>query len=183
PGPDCAHLVSSDEVAPVTMRIVNAGTDTVHLVSPSTCGGHHIEVVDATGLWFPGPSCSPACEGSLLGECGCLANCPAPVTIALMPGGTYETSWEGWVAQVTEASEACAGECAGECSLRVPPATGPMQLLVGLATTLDCDENCTCTPNAQGWCELPGIYPSITEVNVEAIDWPTPCPTVELTVQ
>lgn len=182
PAPECEYLVSTGEVAPVTVRITNDGDEVVHLSGPINCKATHFYVEDATDRVFPPFGCLPACEDALNQECGCLANCPFPGTIALSPGGSFEVDWAGFVADVQQATPECAGECAVECGVRVAPAPGPMRVVAALATELvDCGEPCECTPNEQGWCELPGYAGEIASVET-TLEWPPACPTIELSV-
>lgn len=182
PPAECAHLVSEGEVAPVTLRITNDGSEVVHLTSPISCVAEHFALEDAEGRVFPAAHCQIPCEASLAGECGCLANCPLPPAIALHPGGVFEAEWDGFVVESREASPECAGECAGECAVRAPPAEGSMRALLALATELECGDQCECTPGDQGWCEVPGGVLGDRVIVESSVQWPTACPVIELRV-
>lgn len=182
PPPACAALVSSGEVAPVTVRIVNEGDDVVWLTGPGSCVDTYTAVEDAAGQRFFGNHCTMLCEASLLGECGCLLDCPSPDIIALHPGGTFETEWPGYVLAPRVASTACAGDCASDCNLRVSPAAGPMTVVVAKATALEDCGACECEPNAQGWCTVPGL-PDGFETFEHAVEWPPACPEIEVAVE
>jgi hypothetical protein len=134
---------------------------------------------DSASRTYPAVGCLPTCESALENECGCLGSCPLPDTIALFPGGSFDMEWEGWVVAPAEASAACAGECAGPCGLRVLPAAGAAELLVGLATTLDCGDECGCQPNTDGWCEVEA-FPEEIEIAARSLPWPPTCPLVEV---
>ncbi|MCB9712713.1 MAG: hypothetical protein H6712_02570 [Myxococcales bacterium] len=182
PAPECQYLVSEGEIAPVTIRIVNEGDEVLYLTGPGSCIRTHFALRDADDRPFPAPECVSACEDALEGNCGCLANCPLVGTIALHPGGAFEAPWDGYTVSTQEASPECAGDCAGECGLRGPPTAGPMSVLLAVASTLDCGDDCDCEPNAEGYCIVPGYpeaFPSIVE---RTVAWPTPCPVVELTL-
>lgn len=185
--PECSYLLSQGEVAPVTIRFVNEGDTVVWLTGPGSCVTHYMAVEDAAGQLFLGTHCMRPCEASLLGECGCLLNCPLPGTIALHPGGTFETEWPGyvWEAEPQEASEECAGDCAGECNLRTPPAAGPLRVIAAKVTALDCGDECDCEPDANGSCVAPG-YPEdweFVELVEHVVQWPLECPLIEIGVQ
>lgn len=188
PAPECTYLVSSGEAAPVTLRFVNEGDEVVWLTGPGPCTNVYASVEDAAGQLFSGTHCTLPCEAALLGECGCLSDCPLVDTIALEPGGAFETEWPGYVLEVErqEATMECAGEaCAGECSLRTAPAEGMMRVTAAKAMALECDDDCACEPNASGWCVAPG-RPTDAEFveRVELdVEWPLACPVIELVVQ
>jgi hypothetical protein len=184
--PECTYLVSQEEVAPVTIRVVNEGDAVVWLTGPGSVDVH-AAIEDAAGQHFWGYHCMMPCEATLLGECACLLNCPLAGTIALHPGGTFEIEWPGhvWQVEPQQASEECAGDCAGECNLRTSPAPGPMQVMLAKATALDCGDDCECEPDANGSCVAPG-YPEdweFVELVEHTVQWPLECPLIEIGVQ
>lgn len=185
--PECSYLVSQGEVAPVTVRFVNRGDAVVWLTGPGSCVTAHAAVEDAAGQMFFGTHCMHPCEASLLGECGCLLDCPLAGTVAVHPGGTFETEWPGyvWELEPQEASEECAGDCAGECRLRTPPAAGPLRVIAARATVLDCGDACECEPDANGSCVVPGYPEDLDTVELveHVVEWPLECPVIEFVVQ
>lgn len=186
PGPECVEFVSSEEVAPVTVRIVNDGAAAINLVGPSECKAEYIAVWDSAGQIFPiAPGidqCTVACEGAMTDECGC-SICSSPDTIALQPGRSYEFEWRAYVWQpAIQIPDACASnDCMGaQCSLRVPPAEGEVEFMVAIAERFEC-EDCECTPNEQGWCVLEaGVLTEPPQGFFRSVSWPPPCPLVEL---
>lgn len=182
PPPACTELVSSGEVAPVTVRIVNEGDDVVWLTGPGSCIDTYTIVEDAAGHRFFGNHCARLCELSLLGDCGCLLDCPSPGIIALHPGGAFETEWPGYVLAPQVAATACAGDCEGECNLRVSPTAGPMTVMVAKATMLQDCGSCECEPNEQGWCPVLGLAEELEAVE-HAVEWPPACPVIEVAVE
>jgi hypothetical protein len=179
-GPGCEDLVSSGDVAPVTLRIVNDGDEVLHLTGPGSCITEYFAVEDEAGHPFPWDHCTPSCDASVLHECACLLDCPLVDTIALHPGGTFETEWPGYVGEPHEASVECAGDCAGPCMRATAPVEGQLRVLLALAGSLDCGSRCGCEPNQDGWCMAPGWperFPTIVE---RSATWPPRCGTIEL---
>ncbi len=184
--PECAQFVSPEDVAPVVVRVFNEGEEVRYLVGPWQCTGQPIAIQDSAGQTFP-DVCPSACEGSMVNECGCLAACWEPDTIAVHPGGSVDLAWAGFVWQEPiEIGEECATEaCVGQCQLRVEPAAGPVEVSVGVGLELECGDACGCEPNAEGWCVVENGRPAedwgaAVEVVTEVVDWPMPCPRVEV---
>lgn len=185
PAQGCEHLVSKGEASPVTIRIRNDREAVVWLTS-GDCMEEYVFVEDAAGNFFRGNHCLHRCEASLLGECGCLGNCPRAETVAVSPGGTFATQWLGWVvdgAQQVASAECAANGCGGECSLIMPPADGQMRISISSASALDCGDECECTPNREGYC-FPHGYPETdgggVAIHEFQVDWPPPCPEITL---
>lgn len=88
------------------------------------------------------------------------------------------------VNEVLEAPPECAGDCAGECTRRLAPAPGELRITAAVSVDLDCSEGCDCEPNEQGWCEVP-VQPdefSMPQPVVHTLEWPPPCPVIDVPV-
>ncbi len=179
---ECTPLLGVEEAPPVTIRVTNDGDAVAYLAGPMGCDSTRMLLEDASGRRYPDDRCISPCEVSLVEECGCLANCPFPLTVAIQPGATYSFPWTGVMAEIVEASEQCAGSCAGECRRAVAPQPGPMQVIVALRSQAQCGEEdeCECVANDEGWCTLNQTSDADIQLVEREIDWPPPCPVIEI---
>ncbi|MEM7156765.1 MAG: hypothetical protein AAF799_28205 [Myxococcota bacterium] len=185
---ECEAFVGPGEYVPAVVLVTNTSDRTIHLTNSGGCTREHLAVSDAEGSWWPGDKCIPTCEGAMLDECGCLADCPIAATVSLSPGATYPLEWPGLLWEFTEMPDSCAaGMCEGltECRAAIVPAPGTVDLMVSYGTQLECGNrgSCECEPEEDGWC-INDAYPiedSIVRVETP-IEFPLDCTTVQLSI-
>lgn len=179
PGPECRHLINLEGVAPIKIRLVNNGGSPLYLTTPSLCDPYYVAIRDADGRWFPGDDTIPLCVASILDQCDGPI-CSLPTTIRLEPASTFETEWAGFVLEAMAAPEACAGPCAGPCERRSPPRGPALEVWTALLEQPECEVDCECEPNAEGWCELSEPISGVSNTTWHVVEWPPACPVVEL---
>ncbi len=180
-GPACEALRSEREAVPITIRIINDRDQQVRLTAPGSCVPSLVVVVDDAQHVFPRSECA-MCDGSLVGDCSCLALCDQAAPIAIEPGGAFELVWPGVVAEIEEIGPECAGECAGRCDRMRSPVDGPLRVIIAETTLeqiVDCEEPCECEANADGWCELPGHGDGWSQIE-QRVEWPPACDRIEV---
>ncbi len=111
----------------------------------------------------------------MAGGCGCTTDCPIATMIRLTPGGTYTAEWPGLLLSPAELPAVCSSQdCGTSCSLAHVPVPGPHDFTLGLVEAPDCDTvDCTCVPNADGWCDAGGWGEDTGQAYVVAADLPS----------
>ena len=185
---ECEPFVSTGEFTPAVVLVTNTSDTTIHLTNSGGCTPEHLAVVDADGSWWPGDKCIPTCEGGMLEECSCLADCPIAPRVSLSPGATYPLEWPGLLWEFTEMPETCAvGRCEGltECRAAITPAAGTLDVVVSYATQLECGDEapCDCEPEADGTCVNDAFPVEDSIVRVETpVTYPLDCTTLEISI-
>lgn len=180
----CAALMNDALGDPIPLTVFNAREVPIFLTSAVSCQPEYFEIVSKVegmpGQWS-GPHCSFTCEDVMAGACGCTADCPVAPTIRIEPGGAYELSWSGAVLRETALPTECASQDCLADTCRVARAAAPgglYEATLALVESPQCgDTECTCTPNADGWCQLEswGEVPSETPT----FEFPAPEPGAE----
>lgn len=108
-------------------------------------------------------SCSLTCEElQKQSQVACTAACAAPTIIALAPGGSYPLDWSGSIYEQRTMPEACFFDAFGgnTCPQQTAAADGNYTASIEVYGELACPEgmDCTCTPNADGYCTVPNLF-------------------------
>lgn len=161
-GAACEGLADVTPSPAVTVTLRNGGAEPVFLVRAQGC-----DFVDPLAIAGPGDtpvnwsqgSCEFTCGEAMSGFCSCPAFCAQDSVMMLAPGGTYMIPWSGAVYEATDAPMACvaAGGCPTSCLRKLQAPSGTYTLTsVGGSEVAGCldPNNCTCTPNGEGWCEI-----------------------------
>jgi hypothetical protein len=143
------------------------------------------QVGDSSGVTLPPPdSCSGSCQ-SLMdhGVTGCPAICAFPSAVALQPGETLSTSWNGLFQVQRELPKQCIppdyGTAACQQTMQVQPGTFVFSAVAGRST--DCKATtggacaaCMPTPDGRGGCSISGaliagqMLNAVTKVQLDA---------------
>jgi hypothetical protein len=129
-------------------------------------------------------SCEFTCGTAIEGACGCPAFCPTDQILMIAPGGTYSFGWGGALFAEATLPAGCSQDvsCGPEC-LRVEQAAPAVYTLRARAATsaIICESGeatCTCTPNAEGWCDVPatgiGAELKVAEATLDYPGGPNP---------
>lgn len=163
---------SQEVVGPeVTVTVRNAGVADIFVLGGGFCSDPPFSLEDASGepmITWIGASCPPSCSLVLeFGECGCPDIGCQPGVIRLTPGGSYEATWSGVHYLIAEVLEECVPEqCAGgSCSAPQQTEPGAYTFIAHGNAAFTCTlDDCSCEPNAQGWCMVPEavLEPAIT---------------------
>ncbi len=185
-GAECAGF---EDATPsyVQVAIINRTTAAIYLGQDMvSCGVSPLfRVSDFAGdILQPPGSCSGSCQ-SLIdnGPMGCLANCAFPSAIALQPGETLYTSWDGLFQVERQMPMQCVPSSYNVATCQqtrqVPP--GPFEFSAVAGRSIDCKATsggacaaCTPTPGGAGGCSTPGALISgqmlntVTNVQLDA---------------
>ena len=115
---------------------------------------------DEPFLTTPNPcdfTCASILAGALEpGDCGtlCTNGGGNPGAIYIAPGGVYSDEWDGSQVILNKPQAEC-WECTDtECYHPVNAPLGEYEVRTFMGTQIDCDGDCSCTPNEEGWCRL-----------------------------
>lgn len=165
-GQVCEPFLDQEVTGPaVTVTIENHRAEAVFVLPGPQCSGQEQLglVRDGVSLRFRDGSCTFTCADQFAGECSCPADCPVSPTIRIEPGGVYRVHWSGSLYVPVNPPASCfALECGNACEQRQQAGAGAYVFTsaAGTAPPSGCDaspELCTCTANADGWCELPDL--------------------------
>lgn len=162
-GDACSEYEDVISVPEVKISLRNDGSTPVFLFHVHFCAP--VQLVEISGpdaapafQWMD-DICDFTCGEAIDGSCGaCPPFCPEDKVLMIAPGGTHSFAWTGSVFTQTALSLECgAAECGDSC-LKVSQAPDGDYALVARASTsaiICADPNaCTCTPNAEGWCDV-----------------------------
>lgn len=113
-------------------------------------------------LVFRATICDYTCNEQFEGTCLCAADCALAPTIRIEAGGKFTYTWDGGVYTGVQPPEACfTQDCGPGCNRNEPAPAGDYvfatQVGADVMGCVDTPDLCTCTPNADGWCELPSV--------------------------
>ena len=159
--------------APTEISIRNASAQPIYLRAHTPGGGavgFRAQMVSLTPLGASEPlitapnDCDFPCAAFDNPECGnaCSDAGFPPGPILLQPGATYKGAWSGqFFGQVTLPDRCLPTACASgqKCGRWLDAAPGDFSATIAAATAWNCVDPmmCTCTPNADGWCQLDGF--------------------------
>ncbi len=108
-------------------------------------------------------SCSLTCEElQTQAQVECTAACAAPTIIALAPGGSYPLDWSGSIYVQQTMPEACFFDAFGGsgCQQKTAATDGDYTASIAVYGDIACPEglDCSCTPNADGYCRVEDLY-------------------------
>lgn len=160
----CDEYVDAAPAAEVTVRFRNDGAAPIYVGSTGGCGDvPPFAIRDEAGVAHPFylGACAYSCEDLQEHDGVCAADCAIPPVFLVAPGGHYDMTWNGTVLETVEMPDACfASAQGGECQQVVVAADGTYELSGEVfSEATGCDpsggtEPCTCTPSADGWCQL-----------------------------
>jgi hypothetical protein len=179
-GPDmCAPFEDVTPSPEVTVHLRNRGAASVFLQRVSLCDPLPLFEMagpdaDTPVTWMRG-SCAFTCSEAIDGSCGCPAFCAEDAVLMIAPGGTHTLTWSGASYGQAALPQACATDvCGPQCLVQQQAADGTYTLRArGATAAAACaDPNaCTCTPNAEGWCDVPasslGAEPVLATASLE----------------
>src|SRR5690606_6898416 len=122
--------------------------------------------------------CDFACSRVSVGACerACEFGGLPPGPIYIAPGGRYTTSWSGQHFGMVTLPERCKPqECADEitCGRWQNARRGEYEVRATFARALQYCPECTCTPNADGWCQIAAGRELEIPVTVKStLTWP-----------
>lgn len=96
-------------------------------------------------------------------DCGnaCSDAGPPPGPIVIQPGATYTGAWSGQQFADVAVPDRCLPEsCPSglQCGRWLNAASGEYTVTAAVATAWNClNVPCTCTPNAEGWCQIDAV--------------------------
>lgn len=127
-----------------TVAIVPLGTSKPLITAPNEC--------DFPCALYDNPECGNACSDSGL----------PPGPILLQPGATYKAAWSGLHFAAVTLPDRClpaACEPGQTCGRWLNATPGDYSALVVVSPSWECADpmTCTCTPNADGWCQVDGF--------------------------
>ena len=92
----------------------------------------------------------------------CTAACAAPRIVAIEPGGAFPLEWAGTLHNQREMPEACFADSFGgtTCDQITAAAAGNYTASMEVFGEISCpeDADCTCTPNAEGFCDVEMLF-------------------------
>lgn len=177
-GPDaCAPFEDVRPSPEVTVVLRNGGAAPVFLSHVSECDD--VPLFEMSGpdadtpvTWMAG-TCGITCGQALAGACGCPAICAEATVLMIEPGGQHTLTWSGATYGPVMLPDACASEsCGPQCLAQTQAAAGTYTLRArGATTATSCADPdvCTCTPNLEGWCDVPatGLGPETVEATAQ----------------
>lgn len=182
-GPDLCQdpSIPPDQIGPAVMVTVrNTGAADIFVAGHGFCDEPAFTVSDVDDnkvtVWN-GADCPPMC-GSVFesGQCGCNDIGCTPGAIRIVPGGALVDAWSGErYDAIQPAAECVPAECVGQsCSVRRQTDAGAYNLTARASASVTCPSgDCTCEPNAEGWCVVSDAqFDPITTV-VAPLDYPT----------
>jgi hypothetical protein len=167
-GAECAGF---EDGAPsyVQVAIINKTTAAIYLGQDmANCGVSPLfRVSDSAGaILQPPSSCSGSCQSFIdNGPMGCLANCAFPSAIALQPGETLYTSWDGLFQVERQLPMQCIASSynVATCQQTKQVLPGAFEFSAVAGRSVDCKATsggacaaCTPTPGGAGGCSTPG---------------------------
>lgn len=161
-GASCTDFADQSAPGPVTIRIVNQLPKPIYLGGGNTCSPE--PVYDLQGPSGPVPmfagGCGNTCEALQQHGDWCADACLIPPVIVIAPGGSYDTSWTGNTYETLSMPLACYFEpqyAPPTCGRRLEAPAGTYGAFVTAADSISCNDVaiCSCTPSAQGSCEIP----------------------------
>ena len=181
-GPDeCAPFEDASPSPEVTVILRNSGAEPVFLTHVRDCDDvPPFEMAgpdtDTPVIWTQG-MCDTTCGQALAGVCGCPPFCPQDAVMKIYPGGQHTRKWDGALHSAAMLPEACTTDsCGPQCARKLQAAPGAYTLRARAAATASCvDPNmCTCTPNREGWCEVPAasLGPELVEATAQ-LEYPS----------
>lgn len=175
------------------IEVFNGGTEPVYLTGIEPCEFARLQITEAdaedvSGPHWPARRCEPTCEAVFEGdELGCDLSCPYATPVKVAPGGRYVVSWDGRLQTPGQPPDACCdGEvCFGPCFTALAVREGDLEATVHVATDLSCmSASCDCTPNADGWCEVDGLFDGDpTQAIPASVGFTAPAETVRIELQ
>lgn len=158
--PSCEVSPEDELGAEVKVLLRNAGDATIWVDRRLFCGEVlPFAIFDPAGEEV-NPSiglCEFTCEEILMGNCGCPAGCGSPdQVIQIDPGATFEIAWSGEHWAPFPLTEECANGCDLSCLARQVVQPGVYKFVARSSSLLTDCEDCSCTPNADGWCQMDG---------------------------
>jgi hypothetical protein len=158
--------LSSSEVVPVTIRMVNRlevdlyfternASSATSRKTPFTVEQDGAQVETQLG------GMAYSCERVMSGNCGFMGDVPrGDEVLRVVPGGALERSWSALVFELRQLPEACAApECGSSLGCYVP-ALAEGRYVVSASASVEAPlcvaepGDCPCTPDADGVCEL-----------------------------
>ncbi len=164
---------------PLAVRLRNDTADVVYLPRLPYCSTipHPFEIhaLDQApdGFWPP-PGCDNTCEQRMENGCIFCGPCPIGPMIRLEPAGVYTGTWDRRIFVPSMPPAECFpdGSCPdGPCNVNRNAWPGAYRatglFLVQPQICQDDPAACTCTPNADGWCETMAVGDGEPPVTVE----------------
>ncbi|MBL9105739.1 MAG: hypothetical protein JNL82_32755 [Myxococcales bacterium] len=155
-----------DDVVPapaVQISLRNEGAAPVFLIHVNFCETAPLVEIDGPDpdvaiTWTHGV-CEFTCGQAQQGACGCPAFCAEDSVLMIAPGGEFTFAWTGAVYTPAQMPEGCTEDesCSPDCLLAGQAVDGTYKLVARASTSaiICADPNtCTCTPNADGYCEV-----------------------------
>ena len=172
--PDPSNVVGP----PVYIQIRNDGDAPIYLDDSLCFGATRIDILGPLPDLQPVRTLLKPCEwtcdqavfngGHLCESC---SQCDYSHVLLLAPGGTVSVQWSGVSYQQHVLPEACQN-CGGSCTAAVQASKGLYSMIARAHSAItDCLE-CSCTPDAQGTCQLVGALAGDVLVADEVIDYP-----------
>jgi hypothetical protein len=160
----CEAFLDHTPGASVTLRFRNERAERIYLGSPSGCGGiTPFSLRDEAGqehAWDLG-GCGFTCEALQTFSGACPADCAIPPVFQIEPGGHHDVIWDGRVLEPTDMPGRCYDDpqAAPSTCDRFVQAAGAYDVLgEAFPEAQGCagpDMTCSCTPSAEGSCQLP----------------------------
>lgn len=156
-----------DEEAPtVTIRFKNEGTQPIFVGAQMNCADPPpFTLLNANGkvLDIDGSGCGSSCESMQEhGLLDCPAVCQVPAVHMIAPGGQFETQWNGTLKKPVTMPASCIQGVVEQAQSCVQRVTAPRSIYTveaqGFSEAVGCGPNgdiCTCTPSADGSCQVP----------------------------
>lgn len=158
----CDDLLDVTPTPAVTITLRNTGSAPVFFVHATGC-----EFVEPLAIAGPDGDtpiewrqdlCDFTCSQLFAEQCACPGSCAQDSVLMLASGGAYTISWSGAIYVPTTVPPACAGEICGDMCMQVVQApAGAYELhAIGGSEVSGCadPDMCSCTPNAEGWCDV-----------------------------
>lgn len=155
--PESLFTVRNDSAQAIYLRTYTPSSDALGFheqafaVRPENASEALVTVPNACDFScasFANPGCGNGC-----GDGG-----PPPPPIVIQPGGVFTASWD-WLhfaqGELPERCRPAACEPGLQCGRWLEAWTGSHEVTAVVATSWSCAPDCTCTPNTDGWCQLP----------------------------
>jgi hypothetical protein len=157
-----AELPQDQSGSPVEVTVRNARQAPIFVLPFDGCNVESIApfalIVDGAPLDFKEGGCDFGCDLVPSDQCGCREFCPDDAVLVLQPGASFTKTWDGGAFTEAPTPPSCEVEvCAETCTVRAPAPAGKYTVAATATEAIDCTggpDECTCTPNADGWCWL-----------------------------
>ncbi|MFO0567317.1 MAG: hypothetical protein U0263_16790 [Polyangiaceae bacterium] len=160
-GTSCSDFLDEPLPTSVTIRVVNKRATPIYVGGGSGCGNEPLYTLSGPGglvALSPG-GCGFTCEALQAHGDMCPDACFLPPTIFIAPGGSFDTAWAGTSYEAATMPASCYFEpqyALPTCNRRrvADPANYVAKVDAGSALTCLDVGMCSCTPDAQGSCEI-----------------------------